>query len=132
MPSDCPKAPIGGPHPTLQTITLPAGTPLVRFQLSASTYPANSFNPNTGKDWTKPRDGARFNPFPDAISKANVPSIYVADTFAAAALESVFHGVPHEPSPAFARSQLAAWCFSEFRLNRKLTVFSLTNPSFAN
>jgi len=103
-----------------------AGQALVRFHGAA--FPANSFNPNSGKDWRKPVDGARFNPFPDSAS-INVPTIYAADSFAAAALESVFHNVAHVPSPYYLRSQLAAWRYSELKLKRNLTIFELINPN---
>jgi hypothetical protein len=112
--------------PAVQTFHLPAGSAMVRFHSTA--YPANSFNPNTGKDWTMPEHGARFNPFPDAIS-TNVPSLYAADNFAAAALESVFHAVPHAPSPEFPRMQLAVWFYSELEVQRELLLFELINPN---
>jgi RES domain len=98
MPSDCPKAPLYGPIPQLQTLVLGVGQTLVRFHGNA--FPANSFNPNIGKDWAIPEHGARFNPFPNDHS-ANVPTVYAGDDFAGAALESVFHNVPHIPSPRF-------------------------------
>jgi hypothetical protein len=126
MPFDCPKAPFVGSPLALKTTVLPAGKTLVRFHGSA--YPANSFNPNTGADWLKPLDGARFNPFPD-LTSTNVPTIYAADSFTAAALESVFHAVEHVPSPRYLRSQLATWRYSELELKRDLEVFELTNPN---
>jgi hypothetical protein len=96
MHFDCPKAPLYGPIARLQTFVLAAGATLIRFH--RNNYLANSFNPNIGKNWSIPEDGARFNPFPGGNS-ANVPTVYVGDHFAAAALESVFQNVPHVPSP---------------------------------
>jgi hypothetical protein len=110
----------------LQTAVLSAGLSLVRFH--GTTFTANSFNPNAGKDWSKPDDGARFNPFPDLASK-NVATLYAADGFAAAALESVFHAVAHVPSPDYSQTQLANWRYSELELKRDLTIFELTNPN---
>jgi hypothetical protein len=54
----------------------------------AKAFPANSFNPNKGKDWKVDTDGARFNPFPVAAG-GNVQSIYAATSYTAAALASV-------------------------------------------
>lgn len=65
IPFSCPKAPDSGPPPVVQTTIRPAGSTLVRCH--GGSFAANSFNPNSGKDWTVPEDGARFNPFPIAI-----------------------------------------------------------------
>src|SRR6266571_3533525 len=126
MHFDCPRAPVSGHAPVLQTTVLSAGQTLVRFH--ATAFLSNSFNPNSGKDWSKPDDGARFNPFPGTDS-INVPTLYAADSFAAAALESVFHAVAHVPSPLYSRSQLATWRYGELELRRDLTIFELTNPN---
>jgi hypothetical protein len=107
-------------------MTLRAGIRLVRCH--SNSFAANSFNPSTGKDWSVAEDGARFNPFPDAGLK-NVPHLYTADNFTAAALESVFHAVQHVPSPDYPRSQLGNWFYSELELLRDFKVFELTNPN---
>lgn len=82
----CPK----GPLPKTE-ILLP-GTVLTRFRQKASNpakaYPANSFNPNIGKNWQVDKDGARFSPFPLADG-TNVHSIYAANSYVAAALERI-------------------------------------------
>ena len=75
---------------------------------AAKAHPPNSFNPNVGKNWTMDTDGARFNPFPDK-SGDNVPTIYAATSYEAAALESVFHAVPHVQTPEIIRSQVETW-----------------------
>jgi hypothetical protein len=80
------------------------------------------------KDWSVAEDGARFNPFPDAGLK-NLPHLYTADNFTAAALGSVFHAVQHVPSPDYPRSQLGSWFYSELELVRDFKVFELTNPN---
>jgi RES domain len=133
MPSKrtCPRAPRSLKGSLPQTETIPAGTILARFRGRPSdparSYPANSFNPNLGKDWTLPKHGARFNPFPNATG-SNVPSIYVAATYAAAALESVFHDVPHVADPEIPRTQVEAWQRVELKAVRELRVVMLTNP----
>ncbi len=100
----------------------------MRFQKVLTPHPLNSFNPSLGKDWTIAEHGARFNPFPDTSPDAYVPTLYCADTFHAAALESVFHAVEHKPSPEFLRSQLTNWHYAELETTSALTVLRLTNP----
>ncbi len=128
MPFNCPAAP-ADPDPSLdlQTATVSAGTELIRFYSKSKKYPADSFNPNTGKRIGVEEDGARFNPFPGAPAP-NVPTMYAADTLPAAALESVFHNVDHSPSPSFPKMQLADWHYSRLRVMRNLLVLELTNP----
>jgi hypothetical protein len=128
MPFNCPVAP-ANPDPSLvlQTTTVLAGTELVRFYSKSKKYPADSFNPNTGKRIGVEEDGARFNPFPGAPAP-NVPTMYAADTLPAAALESVFHNVDHSPSPSFPKMQLADWHYSRLKVMRTLLVVELTNP----
>lgn len=133
MPSKrvCPSAP-GSPKGALpQPEVIPAGTLLTRFRgitvPPAIVYPPNSFNPNFGKDWTIDKDGARFNPFPDN-SGDNVPTIYAATSYEAAALESVFHAVPHVQTPEIMRSQVETWEYFELRTLRDLKLVRLTNP----
>jgi hypothetical protein len=91
MPSrrKCPRAP-GSPSGALpQTILIPAGTTLTRFRgITVPPFAPNSFNPNTGKKRAIAADGARFNPFPNTAG-VNVPTIYAATTYEAAALESL-------------------------------------------
>jgi hypothetical protein len=127
----CPIAPSKAknslPHPEI----IPSRTTLTRFRAKpgdpARAYPANSFNPNIGKDWTIAADGARFNPFP-ASGGGNVSTLYAASGYAAAALESIFHDVPHEPSPEISRSQVLTWQYLQLKTTRELRVVMLTNP----
>jgi hypothetical protein len=126
MPFNCPEAPTSGCARNLHIAALPMGAKLVRCHSNA--FPGNSFNPNIGKNWRVPEDGARFSPFTNKHSQ-NVPHLYSADNFAAAALESVFHAVEHVPSPEYLSSQLKAWSYTELELKRPLTVFDLINPN---
>jgi hypothetical protein len=71
--------------------------------------------------------GARFNPFPGAPA-ANIPTIYAADLLEAAALESIFHDVPHVPSPSYPRLRLGEWSYSELKVTRDLVLLELVNP----
>src|ERR1700722_6278135 len=130
-----PSAPASPTGALPQTVLIPAGTLLTRFRgiavPPATAYPPSSFNPNVGKDWTVATDGARFNPFPDKDGD-NVPTIYAATTYEAAALESVFHQVPHIQTPEIMRSQVETWEYFELRTLRDLRVVRLTNPSCVN
>jgi hypothetical protein len=126
----CPKAPSRAKSSLPQAETIPPGTVLTRFRgkpHDPARYPANSFNPNIGKDWTIATDGARFNPFP-ASGGGNVPTLYAASSYAAAALESLFHDVPHEASPEIPRSRILTWQYLRLKTTRELQVVMLTNP----
>ena len=79
------------------------------------------------ENWEIAGDGARFNPFP-VPSGGNAPTLYAADGYAAAALESVFHDVPHEANPEFARSRVLLWQYVKLRTKRELRIVMLTNP----
>jgi hypothetical protein len=127
MSSSCPIAPTGASSLTAHLVELPAGRVLFRFHKSTSSHPPDSFNPNTGKRIDIPEDGARFNPFPGAPA-INIPTLYAADTFQGAALESVFHEVAHVPSPTYLTSQFREWSYSKLRTKRKLLVLKLINP----
>lgn len=126
MSSNCPVAPAAY-DPDLEVVTtrLPSGTLLYRFH--KTIYAADSFNPNTGRRIDLPDDGARFNPFPGAPLK-NVPTLYAADSLAAAALESVFHDVEHVASPTYPRMRLLEWSYSRLKTTRDLVVLELVNP----
>jgi hypothetical protein len=71
--------------------------------------------------------GARFSPFPDS-SGNNVPTFYAGTTEKAAALESVFHDLPHLPHPVYARRKLADFRMTHFVVARDLLVVDLTEP----
>jgi hypothetical protein len=127
MSSSCPVAPAGPASLKVHTMELASGRVLFRFHKKAASHPANSFNPNTGKRIEVPEDGARFNPFP-RTPFTNVPTLYAADTLQGAALESVFHGVEHVPSPTYLKSRFAEWSYSRLRTKRKLVLLKLVNP----
>jgi hypothetical protein len=125
MSSSCPIAPSLPSGLSIETTSLNRGTVLVRCHKNG--FPANSFNPNIGKHITVPEEGARFNPFPGAPS-VNVPTLYAAESLEAAALESIFHDVPHIPSPTYSKMQLAEWSYSELEVMRDLVLLELINP----
>ena len=125
MSSSCPTAPPPPAPVSVETALLPADT--VLFRCHKAGFPANSFNPNVGKHIAIAEEGARFNPFPGAPA-ANIPTIYAADSLEAAALESIFHDVPHVPSPSYPRFRLAEWSYSELKVTRDLVLLELVNP----
>src|SRR6266404_4169379 len=100
MPSRgaCPSAPASPSGALPQTVLIPAGTTLTRFR-GIAVPPATVF-----------------------------PTIYAATTYEAAALESVFHQVPHVQTPEIMRSQVEIWEYFELRTLRDLRVVRLTNP----
>jgi len=57
-----------------------------------------------------------------------VGSLYAASGLASAALESVFHDVPHVPNPSFDGTLLRAWQYSEFLTTREISYVMLSNP----
>jgi hypothetical protein len=125
MSSKCPTAPAGSRTLSLQVTIIKAGTLLARYHRGG--WPADSFNPNTGKRIEIPEDGARFNPF-SSPAGTNVATLYAANSKIAAALESVFHEVGHFPFPRFARVQLNEWNYSQLEVLRNLSMLELTNP----
>jgi hypothetical protein len=124
MSSNCPTAPTLTTSLPVQLTELPEGSVLFRFH--RDIYNADSFNPNAGKRIELAEDGARFNPFP-GVPAINIPTLYAADSLAAAALESIFHDVEHVPSPSYAKSRLREWSYSKLRTKRNLVVFQLVN-----
>jgi len=128
MRASCPHPPTA-PSLEVELRELPAGTRLVRFH--SPKYGALSFNPNTDSSGAPRRidvraDGARFNPFPNAAG-TNVSTLYAGTTEHAAALESVFHDVPHVPDPEFPTSKLKEFVLSRFSLQWPLFVLDLIN-----
>lgn len=126
MSFNCPVAPTStGSTLAVRMTFLHSGTTFFRFH--KNIFPADSFNPNSGRRIDLPEDGARFNPFPGAPTP-NVPTLYAASSLTAAALESVFHDVEHVPSPKYVRSRLNDWSYSKLETTRDLRLFELVNP----
>ena len=124
MSATCPPAPGATGTLSLDLKELPIGTRFVRFHSPA--YLATAFNPHVGKDMGVAMDGARFSPFPYSTG-TNMPTIYAGSTEKAAALESVFHDVPHEADPNYPSSKLNDFGLSRFESVRKIYVLQLVN-----
>ncbi|MCB8878565.1 RES domain-containing protein, partial [Acidisoma silvae] len=93
---------------------LPSGTILHRFHETARD--ANVFNPCKGKP-------TRFAPLFDSATSACIPTIYLGETYEAAAFESVFRDLPPLPNPRNVRaSDLASRSHATVKLSRKLQL----------
>lgn len=128
--SDCPLCPAIAEPIELVLKPLSRGTSLWRFH--SPDYPGVSFNPHLDKvGRPKPmgiaEGGARFSPFPHS-SGSNVPTFYAGTTDKAAALESVFHDIPHVPDPTYARKRLAEFHLTNFVVASDLFIVELTEP----
>jgi hypothetical protein len=121
----CPAAPATKGDLDVALAELKADSELIRFH--APAYAGNAFNPNTGRKMEDPTAGARFSPFPDTHG-VNVPTNYTGSTPLSAALESVFHDVPHIPNPPYPASKLREFVLSRLRVLRPLKIFELVNP----
>jgi len=121
----CPAAPTVRGDLDVALAELKSGSELVRFHSPA--YQGNAFNPNTGRKMEDAAAGARFSPFPDPRG-VNVPTTYAGSTQLASALESVFHDVPHIPSPSYPVSKLSHFVLSRLRVRRALKILELVNP----
>jgi RES domain len=126
----CPAYPAGVATLSLTTGTVPAGTKFIRFHGEA--FGPASFNPNTTRrgrpvDMNEPTDGARFNPF-RGPSGTYVPTLYAGESEHSAALESIFHDVPHQADPEFPDSKLRDFVLSEVTNTRPLLIFHLIEP----
>jgi hypothetical protein len=129
MTRTCPTAPLKAGALRVELEIVPIGAPLVRFH--SNSRAGFSFNPNIAADGLPSRmeiedDGARFNPFPGRPS-TNVPTLYAGSTAHAAARESVFHDVPHEPDPTYSSGKLRDYAMTSTTLNRAIKVLLLVN-----
>ncbi|WP_040065064.1 RES domain-containing protein [Pseudomonas batumici] len=97
-------------------MTLPKKTVLHRIHLEQ--YRAGQFNPGI-------RGNARFSPIQTADGQP-IPTLYGASTFAAAAMETVFHDVPHAAGyKSFDKRKLAGQVHSEVRSTGDLVLADL-------
>jgi hypothetical protein len=129
MSASCPPPPGTPAHLKVTLRKLAAGTQLVRFH--SPDYHVLGFNPNLDKTGAPKlmaikSHGSRFNPFPNSAG-INVSTLYAGTTDHAAALESVFHDVPHVPDPPFAVSKLADFVLSRFETKQPLHLLDLLN-----
>jgi hypothetical protein len=130
MSATCPLPPPGAADLKVLLSQVPVGTELIRFH--SPKFRGIAFNPNIDnhgrpKRMEDPLAGARFSPFA-GVNGINVGTLYAGTTERAAALESVFHELPHVPNPTYASGQLKGFALSRFMVKRALTVFELVNP----
>jgi hypothetical protein len=129
MAHGCPTAPSDAATIGVTLEEIPAGTTLIRFH--SPSRQAVSFNPNVTRlgeplRLERAEDGSRFNPFP-GFPQANVPTLYAGSTEHSAALESVFHDLPHTPDPTYRSQALDNFVMSTMSLTRSLKVLRLVN-----
>jgi len=112
-------APITPPETLhITRITLHPQQVLHRVHLQA--YHATQFNPGHTGD-------ARFSPIQNRQGQA-IPTLYAADTFQAALMESVFHDVPHEAGfKLFDRRKLHRQVHSQLEIRANLVLADLTS-----
>ena len=115
--SDAPPEPLSGLE-SVKTCTLPRGTTL--YRIHDGKYHANAFNPCKGQP-------TRFAPIFDTNGKC-IPSLYAAETFVAAAYETVFHDIPlstsHLPSSIEYR-KISHYNDAKIELKKELVLVEL-------
>lgn len=100
--------------------TWPAGDTIHRIHLDV--YAAEAFNPG-------PKGNARFSPISDASGTA-IPTIYGGTTFECAAMETVFHDVPHAPGlKSVAKRKLRGHQHSQLVPSSDLTLADLSSKA---
>jgi RES domain len=129
MTRTCPNAPLIGGAISVELEIVPVSAPLIRFHSTSRS--GFTFNPNIAADGQPsrmeiPEEGARFSPFPGR-PRTNVPTLYAGSTAHAAARESVFHDVPHEPDPTYSSGKLRDFAMSTTTLHRAIKVLRLVN-----
>jgi RES domain len=129
MALGCPTAPKEAALLDVTLEELPRDTRFIRFHSPARA--AVGFNPNVTHSGEPSRmeraeDGSRFNPFP-GFPRTNVSTLYAGSTEHSAALESVFHDVPHTPDPTYPSQALDKFVMSTMSLTRSLKVLRLVN-----
>ncbi|CAM3004578.1 RES family NAD+ phosphorylase [Komagataeibacter intermedius] len=91
-------------------------------RIHPETYGANTFNPG-------PRGNARFSPIIDA-NGISIPTIYGGTTLECAAMETVFHDVPHEPGlKTVAKRKLKNHQYSQLQSSTDLTLADLSSTA---
>jgi len=112
------RLPYEGLH--LSYHTVPAGTVLHRVH--ASRFGSVQYNP-TGVG------NARFSPL-TAVNGKVVPTLYAGSTFNCAALETVFHDVPHEPGYKFLHQErLRGLQYSQIQTKTALHLVDLSSKA---
>jgi hypothetical protein len=88
-------------------------------------YGAAQFNPSTDGD-------ARFSPIKDSAGNI-IPTIYAAETFEAALMETIFHDVPNKPGKKIVRNaKLADKHHASLKTTEPLMVVDATSVGLKN
>lgn len=111
-------SPPGNLNSLVKRTAWPASDTIHRVHRDA--YDPDEFNPGPGGN-------ARFSPIADARG-ASIPTIYGGTTFECAAMETVFHDVPHQPGlKSVAKRKLRNHQHSQLQSNTDLTLADLTS-----
>lgn len=103
--------------------TWPVGTTIHRIH--PDRFGADEFNPG-------PNGNARFSPITDADG-TSIPTIYGGTTFECAAMETVFHDVPHAPGlKSVAKRKLRGHQYSQLEPSNDLTLVDLSSKALRN
>lgn len=90
------------------------------IRVHSDEYAGSQFNPGL-------KGNARFSPIRDT-RREPIPTLYAADTFEAALMESVFHDVPHAPGfKQFDKRKLEGQVHSKVRATQDLKLADLTS-----
>lgn len=101
----------------ITSVTLPRMQ--VWHRVHSDEYEGGQFNPGR-------RGNARFSPIRDAAGSP-IPTVYMAGTFDAALMESVFHDVPHAPGfKQFDKRKLEGQVHSQLQVAQDLRLADLT------
>lgn len=103
------------------TITHAPGVPLYRVYSSVWGY--DEANPGFGD--------ARFSPLDDPLTGARLPSLYLAETEAAALLETVFHEVHHQTPRMIYERDLRGQLLAHVETPREMQLVDLRDPELA-
>ncbi|MFT4100587.1 MAG: RES family NAD+ phosphorylase [Burkholderiaceae bacterium] len=116
--------PLPAPPPDLATqvtlVTYPIGATL--YRVHPTRYAGDAFNPGSLGD-------ARFSPIRDTAGN-QIPTIYAADAFEGAAMETVFHDVPYGTGlKSFLKRNLVDYSRSVLITTSELTLVTLANTA---
>lgn len=108
------------PPATLHVTLITLSREQVLHRVHSDEYEGDQFNPGV-------KGNARFSPIRTAKGDP-IPTIYAADTFDAALMESVFHDVPHAPGfKQFDKRKLEGQEHSKVQVTQDLKLADLTS-----
>lgn len=108
------------PPATLHIIPFTLASKLVLHRVHQDVYRGDQFNPGL-------KGNARFSPIRNAENDP-IPTLYAANTFEAAAMESIFHDVSYAPGfKQYDKRKLKGQVHSSVRVTQDLKLADLTS-----